>query len=56
MGWRICVGENALGFEIEEFRIALVAQDQRLFAVADENQRVMRNSKHRDILSIANSV
>jgi hypothetical protein len=47
MGRRICIGEHAFGLQIEDLRIAFIAQKQRLASIADEDKRVVRNSKHR---------
>ena len=43
MGRRICVGEHALGLQIEDLRIAFIAQNQRLGPIADEDKRVVRS-------------
>lgn len=40
---RIGVDENVLGDEIGELLVAIVAQEQRLAAVPDKDNRVMRN-------------
>src|SRR5262249_1185107 len=46
VGCGISVGEHALGLEIEELGITLIAEHERLAAVADENKCIMGNSEH----------
>jgi hypothetical protein len=41
MGRRVVVGEDALDLEIGKFLVALVAQEQGLAAIADEDDGVM---------------
>jgi hypothetical protein len=41
--WRILISKNLLSFQIGKFFVTIVAQEQRLAAVADENQGVVRN-------------
>ena len=45
VGRRILVGENALGHQIGKLLVAFVAQKERLAAVADEDESVMRNGE-----------
>src|SRR5690606_29474951 len=42
-GRRIVVLDNLLGFQVREFLIALIAQEDGLAAVAHEHERIMRN-------------
>src|SRR3984893_4009044 len=42
-GWRVFVNEDTLGLEIGKFLVAVVAQEQRLAAIADEHEGIMRN-------------
>src|SRR4029077_4480694 len=41
MGWRIFVGENLLGLQVGKLFIAVVAEEQRLASIADENHGIM---------------
>ena len=43
MSRRILISKNLLSFQIGKFFVTIVAQEQRLAAVADENQGVVRN-------------
>ena len=44
VGGRVLVDENALSHKIRELLIASVSQEQRLAAVANENESVMGNN------------
>src|ERR1700693_1137953 len=43
MSRRITIDEHALGLEIREFLVTVIAQEQRLASIADEYDRVVRN-------------
>jgi hypothetical protein len=45
MSERVYVGEDLFGFQIGKFLIAIVAQEQRLAPVADENHGPMGDCK-----------
>jgi hypothetical protein len=41
MGRRILIGENLFGFQVGKFLVTVIAQEQRLASVADENHGVV---------------
>jgi hypothetical protein len=45
VGRGIVIDENALGHQIGKLFVTFVAQKERLAAVADENESIMRNSE-----------
>src|SRR6478609_5720006 len=54
--WVFLIKENAFGYEVHEFLVALVTQKQRFPAIADEDQCAMRDRAFRQFKLQQNSL